>query len=195
MLAVDASASVNYDEFDLMTEGTARAFSRPDIHSAIASVPGGIALAMVQWSSIRRQALTLDWTRAWNTESAIDLSHLISGTPRIIDGGGTMIHAGLSFAAQQFEHVTARRRVIDLSGNGEDDDPESLSVVRAAIAAQGIVINGLAVHEDSQHLLSWFTRNVIAGRGSFALSANDYPVYAEAIHRKLLREIAGPRLF
>ena len=195
LLAVDASASVNYDEFDLMPEGTARAFEQPDIHRAIEATTGGITLAMVQWSSIGQQALVLDWTRAWCAASAVNLSRLISETPRTIDGGGTMIHAGLSFSARQFDRVTALRRVIDISGNGQDDDPDALSTARINIVDQGIVINGLAVHEDNSDLRNWYGENVIAGPGAFVVSANDYPVYAEAIHRKLLREIAGPSLF
>ena len=63
-LAVDASASVDFDEFGLMMGGLAAAFREPDIAAATAAGPrGGGAVALLFWSGVREQAVALDWAR------------------------------------------------------------------------------------------------------------------------------------
>ncbi len=193
MLAVDASASVNYDEFDLMTFGTAAALRDPAVGDAVAHTPGGVAFCLVQWSSIARQAVTLPWTLATDAAGTAQVGDLIARMPRTIDGGGTMIHAGLDYAAARFATApgVARRRVIDISGNGRADDATALAATRARLARNGMVINGLAVEEDDAHLTTYFREAVIAGPGAFALHAADWETFGAAMRLKLLREIAG----
>ena len=196
VLALDGSASVNYEEFDLVTHGTADAFRDPDVQAAIAATQGGIRVCIVQWSSIRKQAVTLDWTFADGPAAARTLADQVATMPRTVDGGGTMIHAGLSFAAMQYATAPgpARRKVIDVSGNGPDDDPEALRETRARLIGQGITINGLAVHEDDPGLSAYFRDWIIGGPGAFAIAASDFDDFARAMRRKLLREISGPHL-
>jgi Protein of unknown function (DUF1194) len=38
----------------------------------------------------------------------------------------------------------------------------------------------------------YFQNQVVGGEGHFVIPADDYAAYAEAIYRKLLREITGP---
>lgn len=187
---------MNYDEFDLMTAGTAAAFRDPEIGTAIALTPGGIRVCLVQWSSIARQAVVLPWSLLRDPDEAARLGDRIADMPRFIDGGGTMIHAGLTFAASQFDFGPkgARRRVIDLSGNGRDDDEAALAEARAAITDAGITINGLAVLEDRKDLVEYYRARVIGGPGAFAIRAVSFEDYAIAMRLKLLREISGPRL-
>ena len=196
VLAFDASASVDYEEFDLMTAGTAAAFRDADVQAAIAATRGGIRVCLIQWSSIRRQEVALPWTALRGAAEAGRFAARIAALPRIVDGGGTMIHAGLTFAAAQFPAgpEAARRRTIDISGNGRDDDDAALARARSQIVAAGITINGLSVQEGRTDLLAYYWNHVIGGAGAFALKATSFAEFGRAMRHKLLREISGPRL-
>ena len=63
-------------------------------------------------------------------------------------------------------------------------------MARAMAEARGVTVNGLAiVNEDDLSLETWYRDNVIAGPGSFVMTATDYSRFPEAIRRKLLKEI------
>ncbi len=194
VLAFDVSASVNDAEFALQRDGTAEAFRSFRVRAAIEEAPGGVAIAIVQWSSIGQQALGLDWAHLDSPEDMDRFADEVAAMPRRLSGGGTMIHAGLRFASEMFDTApgTARRQVIDLSGNGRTDDETALLEMRDRLNSRGIVINGLAVEEDHHDLTRYFNRVVIGGAGAFVETADDFPVFAKAIERKLYREISGP---
>lgn len=194
VLAFDVSASVNDAEFALQRQGTVEALRSIRIRAAIENAPGGVAVSIVQWSSIGQQALGLDWV---HLQTPLDIDRFadeVAAMPRRLPGGGTMIHAGLTFAAEMFETApgTARRQVIDLSGNGRTDDEPALLETRDRLNSQGIVINGLAIEEDHGDLTWYFYRLVAGGAGAFVETASDFPVFEKAMERKLYREISGP---
>ena len=63
VLAVDASSSVSYVEFNLQMSGLANAFRDKSVQAAIAlATPNGMAVTMVQWSSIGEQRQAFPWT-------------------------------------------------------------------------------------------------------------------------------------
>ncbi len=194
LLAFDVSASVNDEEFNLQRSGTASAFRSASVANAIAEAPGGIAVSIIQWSSITQQAMGLDWVYLGSTDDALSYADQIDAMPRHLPGGGTMIHAGLDFAARQLETApgTARRRVIDLSGNGQADDKEKMLESRDQLLSQGVVINGLAIEEDLDDLTQYFYSFLIGGTGSFVVTASDFDTFHEAMEIKLHREINGP---
>ena len=162
--------------------------------NAIVNSPGGIAIAVVQWSSITRQALGLDWVSLHDLDDVERYAAQVAAMPRRIPGGGTMIHSGLEFSARMLDAApgTARRRVIDLAGNGQSDDPPLLAETRDRLLSQGVVINGLAIEEDDDELTRYFGKHVIGGAQSFVITASDFDDFARAMHIKLLREIGGP---
>lgn len=194
VLAFDVSASVNDVEFAMQREGTAAALRSFRIRAAIEAAPGGIAVSIVQWSSIGQQALGLDWVHLHDADDIDRFADAVDAMPRRLPGGGTMIHAGLRFAAEMFDTAPGlpRRRVIDLSGNGRTDDERALLEVRDKLNRDGIVINGLAIEEDHRDLTQYFYRVVIGGAGAFVETADDFPVFEKAMEMKLYREISGP---
>jgi len=193
VLAFDVSASVNDVEFDLQRSGTADALRDPAVMSAIGEAPGGMAISIVQWSSIKRQALGLDWVVLDTVEDAASYADKVDAMPRRLPGGGTMIHAGLEFAAQQLDTAPgqARRRVIDLSGNGRTDDDENLAEMRDKLISVGVVINALAIEELNNDLTTYFYSYVIGGPQAFVATADDFEDFTDAMQIKLLREISG----
>ncbi len=196
VLAFDASASVNDVEFDIQRTGTARALLHPSVRSAIAQSEGGVAISIVQWSSIGLQTVGLDWAVLRDTGDVEALADRVHAMPRKLSGGGTMIHAGLAFAARQLDAApgTARRRVIDLSGNGRTDDHDGMLEMRDRLVRNGVVINALAIEEHNDDLTSYFYRYLIGGPGAFVITADEFEDFSVAMRRKLYREIVGPVL-
>lgn len=193
VLAFDVSASVNDVEFDLQRSGTASALRSELVAAAIERAPGGVAVAIVQWSSATRQALGLDWVELHDLGDVAAYADRVDTMPRRLPGGGTMIHTGLGFAARMLDAAPgrARRQVIDIAGNGRTDDEKRLIETRDRLLSQGIVINGLAIEEDATTLTSYFEAHVIGGPSAFVVTADDFGDFADAMETKLLREISG----
>jgi len=193
VLAFDVWASVNDVEFDLQRHGTAAAIRSEPVASAIADAPGGVAIAIVQWSSQTQQAVGLDWVALRSADDAVAYARRVEELPRRLPGGGTMIHAGLEFAAEMLRSApgSARRRVIDLAANGQTDNTDALLEMRDRLLGRGIVINGLAIEEDDKTLTAYFHREVIGGPGAFVVTADDFPDFGQAMQIKLYREISG----
>jgi hypothetical protein len=194
ILAIDCSFSVDSREFALQMEGIGRAFMREEVKKAIAQGQRQkIAVAVVQWSDDRNQIVTLPWTIISGGPDADELGRLLMVMPRQLAEGGTSISAALAFSAPLFAAApSAERQVIDVSTDGRNNSGLPVSPMRDRLVAQGITINGLTILNEWPTLDSYFENNVAGGVGYFVIPANDYEDFAEAIFRKLLREITGP---
>ncbi|GAA0591968.1 DUF1194 domain-containing protein [Craurococcus roseus] len=199
-LAVDASGSIDADEFRLQREGYAEALSHPSVLAAIGSKPlGAVAVAMVEWGSPGGATTVVDWTRlSSQAASARALAEAVLAAPRSPQSwnaiGDALDHCALLIHAAPFH---ARERVIDLSGDGPD--MRSLRPAPAArddAVAAGITVNALAVASAGQvtrfgePLSETYGREVVGGPGAFVVSAEDRRDIARALRAKLVREIA-----
>lgn len=194
VLAVDCSYSVDAREYVLQMRGLAEAFRKPEIQQAIARGDRGrIAVALVQWSDDANQILAISWRVVGSPEEANAFAAAIDATPRNLAEGGTAIGQALEFSATVFRFAPiAARRVIDMSSDGRNNRGVRPSLARDAVVAQGITINGLAIVNEWPTLDKYFEHQVVGGPDNFVIVANDYEAYAEAIYRKLLKEITGP---
>lgn len=195
VLAVDCSYSVDSSEYRLQMRGLANAFRQAAVQNAIAEGESGrIAVTLVQWSDDRNQLVAIPWTVVATREEAESFASTIDATPRNLAEGGTAIGTALQYAAAVLLSApfVPRRRVIDLSADGRNNRGLRPSAARDEIVALGITINGLAVVNEWPTLDSYFEHQVVGGPGNFVVVANDYEAYAEAIYRKLLKEITGP---
>ncbi len=84
----------------------------------------------------------------------------------------------------------AARQVIDVAGDGRSNAGPDPRPIRDRLAAAGVTINGLCVLHEEPDLLQSYTAEVIGGPGAFALACTDYAGFAEAMRRKLVREMA-----
>ena len=199
VLAVDASGSIDPDEFRLQREGYAEALSHPAVLSVIASRPrGAIAVAMVEWGSPGGAATVVDFMRVADATGARALAGAVMAAPRSPQSwnaiGDALDHCARMLLAAPFR---ATERVIDLSGDGPD-----LRSLRPAAAARddavaaGIQVNALAVAAAGQvtrfgePLADTYRREVIGGPGAFVVTAEDRRDIARALRAKLVREIA-----
>jgi hypothetical protein len=197
VLGVDTSMSVAPDEFTLQMAGYAQAFRDPKVVDAIQSHgDAGIAVTLVQWADSYQQAVSLDWTWIGDGAGAAAFADRLGATGRRFLGPGTALATALAYCLGRFEGnaFEGRRLVVDISGDGRDNRGPRLTAVRALATAVGVTVNGLAIVNDEPFLDRYYERQVIAGPDAFVVAAADYHDFAEAIVRKLVREIAGPQI-
>ncbi len=194
VLAVDASASVQRDEFDLQVRGLAQAFRHPAVLAALDALDGReVAVTVVQWSSPGRQHVAIPWMRIGDRAGAAALSAKLARMPRYVTSGGTATGQAIAFARGLFgaNGYRGARRVIDVSGDGRANMGRHPSAARDDAAAAGVTINGLAILNEEKNVDRYYAEHVIGGPGAFLMTAADYGAFARAIRRKLVREITG----
>ena len=192
VLAVDSSSSVSMDEYYLQLEGYARAFSHPDLWSAIAGGPRrAIAVALIEWAGPRQQVVNFEWRILDSPETLAAFAKELAVAPRFVVFGETAIGDAIVRATAMFASApgATARRVIDVSGDGRSNQGVPVAPARAAALARGIVINGLAVVNEEPDLEAYYRDAVIGGDGAFVVVARDYADFADVILRKLVREI------
>lgn len=194
VLAIDCSYSVDDGEFRLQMEGLGRAFSKDDVRRAIRSGKlGRIAISLFHWSNAANRRIVLPWTILSGGDDTLLVSETILALPRTLAQGGTSISSALLFAqAMLIKGPAAERRVVDISSDGRNNTGILVSQVRDELVSQGTIINGLAILNEWPTLDKYFEKEVVGGEGHFVIPAGTYEDYADAIHRKLVREIIGP---
>jgi hypothetical protein len=193
-LAVDASSSVDYDEFGLMLGGYAAALRDDSVVAALTGGPhGSSAIALLLWSGIGAQDVAVRWTRVDGAAAAAALADAIEATPRLVPAGATALGEGMAagLALLAACPAEATRLVLDVSGDGRHNQGRAPGPVRDIGVAAGVTINALAVLNEEPDLIDHYRAEVIGGPGSFALHTPDYAAFAEAIRAKLLREASG----
>ena len=192
VLALDGSASVALDEFDLMTRATGAAFEAPDVAAGLLAGPARASLcALLLWSGAGAQAVLVDWTRIASAADAAAFGQAVAEVPRLVRPGATAIGEALLAAARLLLAAPAGsgRQVIDVVGDGRSNAGAAPDAVRDELAAAGVTINGLCLLRSEPDLVATYEREVIGGPGAFALPCPDYPAFADAMRRKLLREL------
>jgi hypothetical protein len=193
-LAMDVSASVDFEEFALMAGGTAAALRDPGVLAAATAGPrGAAALCLLLWSGVGERDLAVGWTRLDGPGSAAVLADAIENTPRLPRPGATALGEGMAAGLALLGRFpgSAGRLVLDVSGDGRHNQGRLPGPVRDIAVAAGITVNGLAILNEEPDLLDHYAAEVIGGPGSFAMHCADYADFAEAILRKLRRELGG----
>ena len=194
VLALDASTSVDFREFNLQMAGYAAAFRNRDFIDAVeAFAVDGIAVCMIVWAGPGQSRIAIDWSIVRDGPTAISFAETIDFTPRVVWGGSTAIGDSLAHAVDLIEgnDIEGGRRVIDVSGDGRANDGLPLGDQRSRAAGLGVTINGLTILNEEPELDRFYAANVIVGPGAFVQTAKNYDDFARAILRKLIREIRG----
>ena len=189
VLALDGSASVTYDEFGLIAGGLAAALRAEDVMAALTQGRGAL-LALLLWSGRASQAVLVEWTRVATGPDLARFAEAVENVPRAIPAGLTAIGSALVAAAGLLARAPAEatRQVIDLAGDGRNNDGPLPAPIRDRLAGAGITINGLCVLHEEPDLLETYRREVIGGPGAFALACPDYAAFAAAMREKLRQE-------
>jgi hypothetical protein len=193
VLAVDVSGSVNQTRFELQRDGYVAAFRSTRVLETIRSGPHqAIAVTMVQWTGPALQVHVVPWMRIADSPSAEAFAMAVDQAPRRLFGGGTSISGAIDYAVPLFAEspFRARRRVIDVSGDGSNNRGRLVNLARDDAVAADIGINGLPILALEPDLDRYYEQNVIGGTGAFVIAARDYEAFADAILKKLITEIA-----
>ncbi len=200
VLAFDSSASISDEEFALQTRGTALAFQDLEVKAALAAA-GTVAVAVVVWGDAASGIDVLDWDVIRSPADADRFAGLVDGLARSI-GGSTDLGNGLGAALDMLEdpRICATRRVVNVSGDGRESlaprrrTTPNVWAARSRAEDLGVTVNGLAVISDDADVVEFYRDRLITGPGSFVVEAPDFGAFAEAIRRKLVREIDLPSI-
>lgn len=195
VLALDVSGSVDQNEYNLQTRGLAQALRSEEIIAAI-RFPGNRAIAatVMQWSGDPHQLQVIPWTLLSDDSSINGFADKIDTVPRAFKPYSTAIGNALTFSAALFANnpFACDRQVIDVSGDGPNNEGEDVKPARNRVVSTGITVNGLAILGPREFLAAYYRESVVGGNGAFVISANTFKDYPEAIRKKLLREIQPP---
>jgi hypothetical protein len=201
ILAVDVSYSMDMDELAIQREGYAQAIVSKEFLQALKSGPNGkIAVTYFEWAASSDQKIIIPWRVIDGPETADAVANEIMKTP-IRRASRTSISGAINFAMPLFDENPYRglRRVIDISGDGPNNNGGPVVVARDAAIEKGIVINGLPIMVkepsystmDIDNLDFYYEDCVIGGPGAFVVTIKDREKFKEAIRTKLLLEVAG----
>ena len=191
VLAVDTSISVSPGEYHLQMSGIANAFRTPEIIDIIARQPGGVAVTLVHWSvgSLNHQAV--GWHHLRDTADTLAFAARVRDAPRVRTGRGTAIADAIDYSARLIETNAFRGTVrkIDISGDARSNSGPSPHFARDRAVAAGLTINGLVIPGGDRELVSYYRLLVIGGRDSFVMTADSRTDFANAMQRKISREL------
>src|SRR5664279_2226757 len=201
ILATDISYSMDMDELAVQREGYAQALVSKEFLQALKAGPNGkISITYFEWAASYDQKIIIPWRVIDGPETADAVANEIMKTP-IRRASRTSISGAINFAMPLFDENPHRglRRVIDISGDGPNNNGGPVLVARDAALEKGITINGLPIMVkepsystmDIDNLDLYYEDCVIGGPGSFVVSIKDRDKFKEAIRTKLLLEVAG----
>src|SRR5712672_551319 len=201
VIAVDVSYSMDLDELAVQREGYAEAIVSKEFLQALKTGPNSkVAVTYFEWSASSDQKIIIPWRVIDGPESAEAVADEIMKTP-VRRGSRTSISGAINFAMPLFEENPYRglRRVIDISGDGPNNNGAPVTGARDAALEKGIVINGLPIMvkepsystTDIENLDLYYQDCVIGGPGAFIIAINDREKFQEAIRTKLVLEVAG----
>ena len=201
VIAVDVSYSMDPDEQALQREGYVQALRSPEFLRALRDGTNGrIAVTYFEWAGQFDQKILMPWRLIDGGEAADAVAGEIARAP-YRRASRTSISGGLRFAKPLFDNSGYRglRRVIDVSGDGANNDGPLVVPTRDDVLSAGITINGLPIMlkrpnpgtMDIEDLDIYYEDCVIGGPGAFVVPIRERAEFIAATRTKLVLEIAG----
>ncbi len=192
-LLLDVSGSVSSREYQLQLDGYVNAFEDTEVQDAIFSgSTGSIAVQMIMWSGATQQQVMIDWMVLGSVDQIQDFSSLVATLARPFYGM-TAIGDAIDFAVTEFvdNGFNSDRQVIDISGDGVNNDGGDVRVASQAAFNMGIdTINGIVITQE-QAVIDQYTSDVVGGDKSFIMVTDNFVDFEGAISQKLVAEISG----
>jgi hypothetical protein len=201
-LALDVSASVDAREYVLQLEGVALALEDPAVRAALLDLPDApVSLAVFEWSGGSYQRLIQDWINLGSLADIAVVTARLRGWQRDDAPETTGLGAAMEYAATlQARAPDCWRRVLDISGDGTNNDWPLPRDVRASGRLGDMTINALVIGETPQRgdgarhsqiaeLTAYFKAEILYGPDAFLETALGFEDYAAAMARKLIREL------
>lgn len=200
-LAVDVSRSMSPRELSIQRRGYAEALVSEPVLSAIRSgLLGRVALTYVEWSGPYFQRVVVPWTLIETQTDAETFARKITLTVQPAMNR-TSISGAIRYATASFQSngFVSNRRVIDISGDGPNNQGRPVVVARDEALAEGFIINGLPLMTREglgatfgiDNLDAYYEDCVIGGPGSFVIPVRSWDQFPTAVRQKLVLELAG----
>jgi Protein of unknown function (DUF1194) len=201
VIAVDISYSMDPDEQELQREGYITGLTSPEFLNALRQgMHGKIAVTYFEWAGSTDQRVVVPWRLIDGPATAKAFADEIARAP-YRRAYRTSISGALRFAQPLFEGSGFRglRRVIDVSGDGVNNQGVPVTLTRDEALERGITINGLPIllkrpspaTMDIENLDVYYEDCVIGGPGAFMIPIKERDQFREATRTKLVLEIAG----
>jgi len=201
VIAVDVSYSMDPDEQALQREGYIVGLTSPEFLNALQQdAHGRIAVTYFEWAGAADQRIVVPWRLIDGPAAAKAFTNAIAAAP-YRRAYRTSISGALHFALPLFEASGFRglRRVIDVSGDGVNNQGDPVAIVRDTVLERGITINGLPIllkrpspaTMDIEDLDIYYEDCVIGGPGAFVIPIRERGQFREATRTKLVQEIAS----
>ena len=202
VLAVDVSGSMRFNELQIQRRGYAEAFRSRAVHEAITGgLIGEVAVLYVEWARSDLQRVIVPWTVIGGAADAEAFAARLEAAP-VSNMRNTSISGAILFgiAAIEDNGYDGLRRVIDISGDGPNNQGGRVDVARDEAIDRGIVVNGLPIMAEPwmgglgfniSGLDAYYRDCVVGGPGAFVLPVDDWDGFPEAVRRKIVLELAG----
>jgi hypothetical protein len=201
VLAVDISYSMDLDELATQRQGYIKAITSPEVLKAISrGTLGRVAVTYVEWAGVDQQTVVIPWQLIDGVQSAGQFAGMLAEAP-VVRAYRTSISGALTHAATLFDrnNFSGLRRVIDMSGDGPNNNGPPVIHARDEVLAKGISINGLPLMLDrtdssslgDASLEDYYRDCVIGGAGAFLVPVNGVGSFEQAVRTKMVLEIAA----
>ena len=212
-LGLDVSASVDAAEYGLQVAGLAAALDAPAVRQALLGMPGlPVWVAVFEWAGAGEQRLLRGWTEL-SGPAALDrvIAALLTTERARMEDSTALGEALLYGGALLARGPGCFRQVLDISGDGRNNDGPDPDMLAGDPLLAGVTVNALVIGTEMSgpsdaravrigELSAYFAADVILGPGAFVEIALGFADYERAMTRKLLREaeaiavggLAGP---
>ncbi len=200
ILAADVSGSVSASRYKTQQDGYLEALGDPRVLDVIAGLdPPVLAITFMAWA--REQEVMVPWTRVHDARTMDGFRNRLNNTQRARVGINTLISRALYFCDALFDQeFTGGRKVIDVSGDGDDNQGViGLHQIRDQLVGKGVVINGLPIivkppeyifpPQPPEGLEVYYRQHVVGGDGHVVIESIGFDNFKQAILQKLLLEI------
>ncbi len=202
VLAVDVSSSMQPSELALQRRGYSAAFRSKEVIDAIRyGGYGRIAVTYVEWGSSNVHRVVVPWTLVDGAAAAHAVADKLDGA-KIATMFRTSISGAIRDGLRAFgeNRYHGLRRIIDISGDGPNNEGGPVTLARDTAVRDGVTVNGLPLMvrqilpvggEDLPPLDDYYADCVIGGPRAFVLPVTSWRQFPQAVRRKLVLEMSG----
>lgn len=201
-LGLDVSGSVDQREYWLQREGLATALTSPAVRDILlARQNAPTAIAVFEWSGPTHQILVQPWVHITDEMALDTLVADLRSAPRITGNLTTAIGSAMLYGVGLLDQrPECAKRTLDISGDGPANTGPRPQDLHADNIPADVTVNALVIGDgdlfgrdarlaDIKELSAYFNAYVIRGAGAFVETALGFEDYANAMERKLLREL------
>jgi hypothetical protein len=203
VLALDVSGSVDSAEYVQQMHGVAEALSDPEVQAVLFATPDApVSIAIFEWSASSYQQIVVDWTTLNGPSDVAVIAERLVNWQRAPAPEATGLGAALQFANTMVARAPACwDQTLDISADGKNNDWPLPYRLRENGQLGDMNVNALVIATDFAgtvdrtpngvaELTAYFKARIIHGPDAFVEVAQGYAAYADAMKRKLLRELA-----